>query len=185
MLLPPTQNRCRCGRSMDIYGDHRAACSRAGILGTRGFALEAAAARICREADARMATNYFVRDFIIAVPAGDSRRLEVVANNLPLWNGAQLAVDTTLVSPLRADGAPALNAHVSDGIVLRRARRRKERTYPELVSRNRARLAVLAAETGGRCSSETMNFLQQLAHARARSEPAYLRVSATTAWLRR
>ena len=28
----------------------------------------------------------------------DGRRLKVVANNLPLWNGAQLAVDTTLVS---------------------------------------------------------------------------------------
>ena len=34
----------------------------------------------------------------------DTRRLEVVVNVLELFNGAQLVVDTTLVSALRADG---------------------------------------------------------------------------------
>ena len=32
----------------------------------------------------------------------DGRRLEVVADGLTLWQAAQLAIDTTLVSPPRA-----------------------------------------------------------------------------------
>ena len=63
-------------------------------MGRRGYALEAAAARICRETSARVVTNCFMRDMNLDVPPNDGRRLEVVANNLPLWNGAQLAIDT-------------------------------------------------------------------------------------------
>ena len=36
----------------------------------------------------------------------DERRIEVIANGLPLWGGEQLAVDTTLVSALTAAGMP-------------------------------------------------------------------------------
>ena len=129
--LPFSRRYCRCGRSLDAFGHHRAACSRAGVLGRRGFALESAAARICREAGGRVTTNVFVRDLDVAVPnALDGRRLEVVADGLPLFAGAQLAVDTTLVSPLHADGSPHPHAADSDGAVLAIARRRKERTYP-------------------------------------------------------
>ena len=48
--LPLTVRSCRCGRPLDIYGHHRAACARVGVLGRRGFALESVVARICREA---------------------------------------------------------------------------------------------------------------------------------------
>ena len=43
----------------------------------------------------------FVRDLDLDVPnaARDGRRLEVVADGLPLFGGVQLAIDTTLVSP--------------------------------------------------------------------------------------
>ena len=54
-----------------------------------------------------MTTNIFVHDLDITAPnALDSRRLEVVADGLPLFGGAQLAVDTTMVSPLRGGGSP-------------------------------------------------------------------------------
>ena len=43
--LPFTARRCRCGRLLDSYGHHRAACA-VGVLGRRGFVLETAAARI-------------------------------------------------------------------------------------------------------------------------------------------
>ena len=36
----------------------------------------------------------------------DNRRIEIVADGLPLFHGAQVAVDTTMVSALRADGNP-------------------------------------------------------------------------------
>ena len=77
------------------------ACAEAGVLGRRVFALESAAATVCREAGARVGTNILVRDLDLA-PQGrpDSRRLEVVADGLPMSHGAQLAIDTTLVSPM-------------------------------------------------------------------------------------
>ena len=116
----------------------------------------------------------------------DSRRLEVVADGLTLWHGAQLAINTTLVSPLRRDGTARRRAANHDGAALEEARQRKERTYLELSGDGgRARLVVLAAEVGGRWSRETAEFLCALAKARAQSEPLLLQGRAQAAWLRR
>ena len=131
-----------------------------------------------------MTTNVMLRDLDMVLPnAADGRRLEVVADGLPLFGGAQLAVDTTLVCALRRDGNPTRNAADEDGVALRRARHRKERTYPELVGRRaRARLVVIAVEVGGRWSEEARSFLSQLAKARARGENKLLRKRAEQAW---
>ena len=68
---------------------------RAHVLGFLAHAVESVAARICWEAGGRVATNVFLRDLDLDVHnAGDARRLEVVADGLPLFGGAQLAVDT-------------------------------------------------------------------------------------------
>ena len=68
------------------------------MLGRRAFALESAAARVCREAGARVTTNVMVRDLdLVPQERVDGRRREVVADGLPLFHGAQLAVDTTMV----------------------------------------------------------------------------------------
>ena len=64
-----------------------------------------AAAQVCREAGARVASNVMLRDRNLDVPLADARRIEVLANGLPLYQGAQVAVDTTLVSPVSRDGA--------------------------------------------------------------------------------
>ena len=40
--LPPVSRACRCGHLLDSFGHHRAAYSRAGVLGRRGLALESA-----------------------------------------------------------------------------------------------------------------------------------------------
>ena len=133
LLLPPSTRKCRCGRLLDVRGHHRAACAVVGVLGRRGFPVESAAARVCREAGARVSTNVMVRDLdILPLDRQDGRKLEVVADGLPLFHGAQLAIDTTIVSPLRADGTPRPESHANDGAALRAARRVKTRTYPEL-----------------------------------------------------
>ena len=88
----------------------------AGVLGRRGFALESAAARVCREAGARVLLDVRVQDMDLARPdALDNRRLEVVADGLPLFQGAQLAVDTTAASVLRRDGAARRRVVSQDG----------------------------------------------------------------------
>ena len=118
-----------------------------------------------------------VQDLDLAVPhAADARRLEVVVDGLPLFCGAQLAVDTTLVCALHANGSARRGAAHTDGVALTAARRRKEATFPELVGRRgRARLVVLAVEVGGRWSLETQSFLSQLASAKARAASPLMR----------
>ena len=185
--LPLSSSACRCGRPLDAFGHHRSACAVSGVLGRRGFALESAAARVCREAGGRVTLNVRVSDLDLP-PRGaqDQRRLEVVADGLPLFHGAQLAIDTTMVSAVRGDGQPGPLCARVDGAALARARRRKEITYPELSGANgRARLVVLACEVGGRWSEESMSFLSQLAKAKVRHEPPAIRASARHAWLRR
>lgn len=55
--------------------------------------------------------EHFVRDLNTATIRHDERRIEVIANGLPLWNG-QLAVDTTLVSPLGTEVKASVQAYV-------------------------------------------------------------------------
>ena len=122
---------------------------------------ERAAARICREAGERVATNRFVRDLDIGVPVND----------------------TTLVSVLHCDGSPHRGGADADGVVLVAARRRKERTYLELVQPgHRAKLVVLAGEVAGRWSEETIAFIRHLGKAWARVEPIILRKRAEQGW---
>ena len=95
-----------------------------------------------------------------------ARRIEVIVDGLSLWHGAQLAVDTTVVSPLHGDGSARRNAATSSGVALQAARRAKETTYPKPSGEGRrARLVVLAAEVGGCWSQETADFLNAMAKA--------------------
>ena len=180
--LPLTSARCRCRAHLDPCGDHLAACPRSGILRARGGPLERAAARVCREAGAAVALNVLVRDLNVDPARQDDRRIEVIANGLPLWGGAQLAVDTTLVSPLTAAGLPRRAGGRTAGAALLTARRAKERTYPELCRSNRCRLTVIALEIGGRWSAEAATFVRLLARCRARSAPPPSRAAAISAF---
>ena len=186
LALPLSSRTCRCGRPLDVLGHHRAECSRAGVLGSRGFSLESAAARVCREAGARVSTNLFVRDFDLPIANHDARRLEVVADGLPLFGGAQLAIDTTLVSSVQADGRPRPQCARVDGAALSEARRRKQLACPELSgTQGRVWLVVLAAEVGGRWSDEARASVSQLAKAKARAVPRVLAGRARQAWQHR
>ena len=177
--LPLSARVCRCRRILDPLGDHRAACAQAGVLRGRGVPLERAAARVCREAGARVTTNTRLSDLNLEhIARHDDRRIEVIANGLPLWGGAQLAVDTALVSPLTpltSSGQPRRRAGQFTGAALQDARSSKERTYPELLRSRRCRLVVFALEIGGRWSPEATSFLRLLAHIKVRAAPDILR----------
>ena len=102
--LPLSARSCRCGRPLDVLGHHRAARGTSGVLGRRGWVLENVAARVCREAGGRVRVNVFVRDMD---PHDfnrlDGRRLEVVVDGLPLWNGAQLDGPTPSMNAVLGD----------------------------------------------------------------------------------
>ena len=84
-----------------------------------------------------------------------------------------------------ATAALAHARHLKTGRYWSKPREDKERAYPELVGCRRCQLVVVALETGGRWSQEAVTFVQQLAKARARDAPGYLRRSAELAWTRR
>ena len=150
------------------------------VLGRRGFPLESGATRVCREAGARVRTKEMVRDLDLLPHDGvDNRRLEVVADGLCLHGGAQLAVDTTLVSALARGGSVKRGADRTDG-----AAPRKEHTHPELAGVG-AKLVVFAVEVGGRWPQEPRQFLIALVSAKALSAPFLLQSKAKAGWLHR
>ena len=71
---------------MDTLGDHRSACPIVDNLARRVVPLERAWARVCREAGATVLQNYYLRELNLEehLRADDGRRLEVVADGLPL-----------------------------------------------------------------------------------------------------
>ena len=86
-------------------------------------------------------------------------RLEVVVDGLPLFRGAHLAIDTTLVC-LTREGVAKPRCATENGASLVRARARKE--FLELAgAEGRARLVVFGGEVGGRFSDETVFWLRR------------------------
>ena len=143
LLLPLSQRICGCGLSIDPLGHHRAACSRTGALGRRGFALESALARVCREAGGRSATWTWASQALATTDGGRWSLAQHVRRETFGGGGGR-------PSSLRR-GAVGCRHHDRDGVALAAARRVKERTYPELLDPGRrARLVVFALEVGGR-----------------------------------
>ena len=154
-----------------------------GALASRALPLERAVARVCQEARERVARNMRLADMNLPVPVADARRIEIVCNGL---HGAQLAVDTTCVSPVTRSGEPRPGADSQPGLALQLATRRKRRkTYPELSRSPRCRLAVFAVETGGRWGPEPTAFLRLLAQAHAASAHAAVRPALRAAYVSR
>ena len=187
--LPLVCEQCngkRCRAKLDPNGDHWASCSRSGRLSRRSKPIERMWARIFREAGARVLENVFLRDTAFpGISLTDGRRLEVVATGLPLERGIPLGIDTTLVSPLHANGTVWARADTEPGAAIRRAERDKASTYPELVDSSVLRLTTLACEVGGRWSQRTADLVQELAFAKSRQYPPRLRASAAVGWRKR
>ena len=164
VTLLPHRRVCRCGGELDILGDHRAAYA---------------------TARRTIATDVFLRDLNLRLPITDARRLEVVANGLPSFHGAQVAVDVTLVCPIQRDACPRPGAEAEPGLAISQAEERKRRTYPEYGHQARSRLVVLALEVGGRWSMATQTFLRDLARGRALASPLHSRAALVHALQRR
>ena len=100
---------------------------------------------------------------------------------LPLWGGEQLAVNTTLVCPLRRNGTPQPGAATTGEAQLRTACARKLQKYHELLVSRRCRLAILDLEVRFRWSEEAGNFIRLLAKAKARAVPPVVHPAAKAA----
>ena len=75
--LPLSAHFCRCGRPLVTFvATTGQLVGRAGVLGRRGFPLEIAATRVCREAGGRVSVNVRVADLDLLPPAEDRRQEE-------------------------------------------------------------------------------------------------------------
>ena len=133
---------------------------------------------------ARVKFNALLRDMNVGVRATDDRKIEVLAQDLPCFGCAQLAIDVTLRSAVVGNGEARPHAAEVDGAVLLQARTDKEIRYPELTT-GRCRLVVVAIETGGRWSEEAVDLLWQLSCAKARDVPHFMTHQAALVWERR
>ena len=129
---------------------------------------EPVSARVLQEAGARVGFNAFLPDINVGVPATDTRRIGVLAQDLPCFISAQLAVNIILRKALTINCAGQPQAENS----------------PELARSWRCRL-VVGIETGGRWGDEEAEVVRQLACARARDVPCHLARPAELAWERR
>ena len=129
---------------------------------------------ICCEGGARVTTNVMVRDMDLAAPnPGDARRSEIVADGLPLFGGAQLAIVTTLFSSLHCDGTARPGTADTDGAHV---------SGVGWLPRKGQTGGFSRGKWAGRWSVETMSFLRQLAKAKTRHEPRILRQRVQQAW---
>ena len=120
------------------FQHHLAICSRTGFLKKRSGLPRRAWAQVFREADARVLANHFLRDMSIPdIPFSDRRPI------LTLFHGVPVCCDATLVSAVHVSACSAHRSGVEPGAALAKARRRKEVTYPELLSGEHARLVIL------------------------------------------
>ena len=111
--------------------------------------------------------NAKLRDMNVEVRADDERAIEVLASGFPIHQGAQLAVDITVRSPLTSTGLARPGAATTDASA-GRARADKEAKYTELLQGNRCHLVVMGLETGGRRSTEATTFVDMGGRSRAR-----------------
>jgi len=172
MPLPLTAARCRCMmHACGLPALRRVALAWRPLRASCGACLQGGRGDSC-----------LVRDLNVAPTRPDERRIEVIANGLPLWGGAQPSVDTTQVSLLTAAGMPRRDRGITAGAALRVAERAKARTYPELAQGNRCRLVVLGIEVGGRWSPRAVEFVRLLARSRARAAPVATRAATAFAF---
>ena len=77
------------------------------------------------------------------------------------------------------------SARQAGAVLEQAARRKRETTYPELLTARRCRLVVFGIEVGGRWNGEARDLLRALARAKARERPQWLRASALQAFHQR
>ena len=121
--------------------------------------------------------NVWVRDMDLGeFNAFDGRRLEVVADGLSLWRGAQLAIDMTLVSPLSRRSCTAEGE-----------KKGRRATYPELSGEGGSgTLGCIGSRSWWSLERpRPRSFLSALAKAKAQSAPHLLQGRVEAAWLRR
>ena len=126
-----------------------------------------------------------LRNTFIPVPAGDTRRMDLVVPGLNVARGLTLFCDVTVLCPLTTSGAPRPGASNVGGSLLSAATRENNATYADVTSSGLGVLYSLGAEVFGRWSCEACELLEELARERTRGLNSRLRRSTALGLLHR
>ena len=85
----------------------------------------------------------------------------MAVDGLPLFGGAQLAIDATIVSALRGDGSARRGASVEDGVALTEGRNTSSQSWW---------VFAIGHHATGSCARQKL-LVSQIARAKARKEP--------------
>ena len=176
--LPLSSRTCRCGRLLDVFCHHRAACSRAGVLASRGFSVASACEGLPRGRCPRLHQPVRVGLGL----ASCASRWSTIGSSLTGFRSSMVLIDTTLVSPVCADGLPRVSVLTWTAPLSPKPVVSSNALIQSSGTHGRARLVVLEAEIGGRWSEEVRAFVSQLAKTKARSVPRIFAGRARQAW---
>ena len=101
---------------------------------------------------------------------------------LGAYRGQACFCDVLVVAPLTRNGAPAPGARPTNGAALKRAERRKHRTYHDVLHSDVAALLVLGAEVYGPRSNDAPQLVQQLVSLKGAQAQPLLPGAASAAW---
>ena len=116
-----------------------------------------------------------LRSTHIPVPAGDTRRLDLIVPGTNVARGLPLFCDITIISPMQRTGAPRPGTSNRSGGLLERAQNDNNNIYADVVSSGLGALQCLGAEVYGRWSDQCLSLVPALARERCRFLPARIR----------
>ena len=114
--------------------------------------------------------------------ASCASRWSTIGSSLTGFRSSMVLIDTTLVSPVCADGLPRVSVLTWTAPLSPKPVVSSNALIQSSGTHGRARLVVLAAEIGGRWSEEARAFVSQLAKTKARSVPRIFAGRARQAW---
>ena len=162
---PLDKRICRCGRLLDAFGHHRAACSRSGVLGEKGASRWKVQLPECAERQgSAWATNFFVRDMDLGVPNAYDDVWRLWPTVCHSW------VQFKVTANRRGELLTGMVWHSN-----RRAGGKKQHTLNSCSQVAGRAWWLWLWRWRGRWSQEARTFVQLLAEARTRSEPLLMR----------
>ena len=167
----------------------RATCRVSGRNHARHRALVQAWRQVFLEAGGsvpRRNVERLLRDTGVPVPAGDTRRLDMVVHGLGVYRGLPLLCDVFCVSPVTGAGSARPGALTIDGGAVQQASRTCHTTdYPEVNPSGAGRLCALGVEIFGRWSSDALDVVRALGRERCEGLPPRVRRGTHLRLLRR
>ena len=162
----------------DPHGHSKMTDNTHGRLNARHTWMIAAWRQVCTEGGGLIPDRNVERTLSnthIPVPAGDTRRLDLIVPCTNVVRGLPLFCDVTVLSPIQRTGAPRPGTSNRAGGLLETAENQNNNTYHEVRDSGLGALYCLGCEVYGRWGNQSIQLVPALARERCRFLPARVR----------